>query len=52
MALYPSPEYQTSFESIGLSVQEKLKIECQAVTTILDFWIEWFYLFLLYKSPR
>ena len=30
MALYHSPEYQTSFESIGLSVQEKkFKIDYQ-----------------------
>ena len=29
MALYRSPMYQTSFESIGFSVQEKLRIHFQ-----------------------
>ena len=29
MALYRSPEYHTSFESVGLSVQKKFKIHLQ-----------------------
>ena len=29
MALYRSPDYQTSFESIGLLVQEKFNIDFQ-----------------------
>ena len=29
MALYHSPDYETSFESAGLSVQEKLNIDLQ-----------------------
>ena len=29
MALYPSPDYQTSFKSVGLSVREKFNIDFQ-----------------------
>ena len=29
MALYRSPDYQTSFKSVGLSVQEKFNIDFQ-----------------------
>ena len=29
IALYHSPEYQTSFESIGISAQEKFKMDFQ-----------------------
>ena len=29
MAMYCSPEYQTSFKSVGLLVQKKLKIDFQ-----------------------
>ena len=39
MALYRSPEYKTSFESIGISGQEKFKyiFKMAAVAAILDY---------------
>ena len=45
MALYRSPDYQTSFESIGLSVQEKFLIKIfkmEAMAAILDLRSEQF----------
>ena len=42
------------FESIALLVQEKnfkMIFNMAARVTILDFWSEWFELFLIYKSP-
>ena len=51
IALYRSPDYQTSFESIGLSVQKKkVNIEFQDGSH-LGFPREWFKLPLIYKSP-
>ena len=36
MAFYRAPDYQTSFESVALSVQEKFNIEFK-MAGILDF---------------
>ena len=41
MDLYRSPYYQTSFESIGLSVQEKFNIDFQDKGHQNDFSIFW-----------
>ena len=43
MALYGSPDYQMSFESIGFSVQEKkfdIDFQDGCMVTTLDFWSE------------
>ena len=54
MALYRSPEYQTSFGSIGLSVQEKVQNKFSIWWPWWDSWIsnQNVYLLLIYKSPR
>ena len=51
MALYRSPDYQTSFKSIGLSVQEKkFNIDFQD-GGYLGFPIKIIFALLIYKSP-
>ena len=54
MVLYRSPEYQTYFESVGLSVQEKqFKVHSQddGCCGHLGFLIDFSY-FFIYKLPR
>ena len=54
MALYPSPDYQTSFELIGLLVQEKrFNIDCQdgGHGSHLRYPIRTIYAILIYKAP-
>ena len=51
--IYKSPEcFLSSFESVGLSVQEKNRIIVFKMAAILDFRSERFYLFLIYKTLR
>ena len=51
--IYKSPEcFLSSFESVGLSVQEKNRIIDFKMAAILDFRSERIYLFLIYKTPR
>ena len=45
MALYCSPDYRTSFESIGLSIQKKFKIDFQVGGHDFSY-------FFTYMSPR
>ena len=54
MALYHSSNYQTSFQSVGFSIQKKFNIDFQdgGHGGIFDFPSERFKLFLIYKSPR
>ena len=54
MTLYPSPDYQTSFELIGLLVQEKrFNIDCQdgGHGSHLRYPIRTIYAILIYKEP-
>ena len=44
MALYPSPDYQTSFESVGFWVQMKKPNIDFRIAAILDFQSDRFYL--------
>ena len=50
MALYRSPDYQTTFKSTGLSVQEKFNIDFQD-SGHLGFPIRIIFALLIYKSP-
>ena len=54
MVLCNSPDYQTCFESVGLSVQEKVQYKFlrAAIASILDFQLELSLLILIYKSPQ